>query len=396
MIAAVPDVGLILVQLGGVFLALAVLGRLASRINLPSIPLYLLAGVLAGPDGPIPLQASEEFISVGAEIGVVLLLLLLGLEYSPTELRTGLRTNWRAGLVDLAANMPPGIIVGLALGWDPVAAVLLGGATYISSSGIIARLLSDLERIGNRETPVILSILVIEDLAMAIFLPIVAVLLIGGTFAEGAIAVAVALAAVAIALVASARWGHHASRLIHSGSNELLLLTLLGLGLLVAGVAERLQVSAAVGAFLLGVSISGQVAERGRELLMPLRDLFGGLFFVFFGLQVDQSELGPVILPAALLAVVTSGTKLLTGWHAARSAGIGSRGRGRAAISLLPRGEFSIVIAGLGVAAGIEEDLGSLTACYVLIMAFAGSIAMRYADELTPRQRPRGQPLPRT
>lgn len=387
MIGAAVDYGVILLELGGVLLGLAVLGRLAARINVPSIPLYLLAGLVTGEGGIIPLEASESFIEVGAELGVVLLLLLLGLEYSPQDLRTGLRSSWRGGLIDLAANFPPGFLAGLAMGWSPLAALLLGGATYISSSGIIARLLTDLERVGNRETPVILSLLVIEDLAMAVFLPIVAVLLIGGEPFDAAVSVAVALAAVGAALWASSRWGHHASRLIASRSNELLLLTVFGLTLLVAGAAEELQVSAAVGAFLLGVSLSGQVAERGRELLMPLRDVFGGLFFVFFGLRVDPATLGPVLLPALLLAVVTAATKVWTGWHTSGQAGIGPRGRRRAGMSLIPRGEFSIVIAGLGVAAGIEDDLGPFAACYVLILAFAGSVAMRYADTRSGRSR---------
>jgi hypothetical protein len=179
-----------------------------------SIPLYLLAGLLLGEGSAVPLEASEAFISIGADVGVVLLLLLLGLEYSPKDLGAGLRLNWRSGVFDLAANLPIGVVAGLLLGWGPLPSLLLGGITYISSSGIIARLLTDLDRIGNRETPVVLSILVIEDLAMAVFLPIVAVLLVGGSPLDGAISVGVALAAVALALAASARWGQHASRVI--------------------------------------------------------------------------------------------------------------------------------------------------------------------------------------
>ncbi len=110
--------------------------------------------------------------------------------------------------------------------------------------------------------------------------------------------------------------------------------------------------SAAVGAFLLGVMLSGQIAERGRELLAPIRDVFGGVFFVFFGLQIDPATLAPALGPALVLAVLTAASKLGTGWWAARRAGIGVPGRKRAAVSLVPRGEFSIVIAGLGVSVG--------------------------------------------
>jgi CPA2 family monovalent cation:H+ antiporter-2 len=378
----------LLAELGAVLLVLAIVGRFATRVGLPSIPLYLIAGLLLGEGGPLPLEESRDFIAVGADIGVVMLLLVLGLEYSPSELSSGLRTNWPAGLVDLLTSFPPGVILGLVLGWDPVAAVLLGGITYISSSGIIAKLVSDLGRVANRETPVVLSVLVIEDIAMAVFLPIAGVLTIGASVLEGVVSVGVALGVVGIALAISARYSTHVSRLLDTRSEELLLLTILGLTLFVAGLAEEIQVSAAVGAFLLGVSLSGQVAERGRDVLMPVRDVFGGLFFVYFGIQIDPATLTPVIGTALLLAVVTAVSKLGTGWWAAARAGIGPKGRVRAAVSLVPRGEFSIVIAGIGAAAGLEADLGPLTACYVLILAVVGSLAMRFADAIpVPGQR---------
>lgn len=370
--------GAVLIELGAVLLVLALLGRLAARVDLPSIPLYLVAGLLLGEGSAIPLDASTEFIRIGADLGVVLLLLLLGLEYQPEELAAGLQANWKAGLVDLVGSFTPGYVAGVVMGWSQPAAVLLGGVTYISSSGIIAKLLGDLERLGNRETPVILSILVIEDIVMAVFLPLTGVLLVGASPLEGVASIAVALLVVAVAFVVALKWSSPLSRLLHSRSPELLLLTVLGLTLLVAGLAEEVQVSAAVGAFLLGVMLSGQIAERGRELLLPIRDVFGGLFFVFFGLQIDPSTLAPALLPALVLAVLTGATKAGTGWWAAKRAGIGIPGRKRAAASLIPRGEFSIVIAGIGMAAGVEPDLGPTAASYVLTLAIVGSLAMRF------------------
>ncbi|WP_084128528.1 cation:proton antiporter [Demequina sp. NBRC 110055] len=376
--------GQVLIELGIILLILAGLGRLAARIGIPSIPLYLLAGVLMGDGGLIPVSAGEDFLEVGAEIGVVLLLLLLGLEYSPVDLRNGLKSNWVAGLVDGLANGIPGFAVGLMLGWSPTASLLLAGVTYISSSGIIARLLDDFDRVANRETPVLLSLLVMEDLVMAVFLPITGVLLVGATLAQGAVAAAIALGLVFTAFVVSLRFSDRISRLVHSRSRELLLLTVLGLTFLVAGLADAVQVSAAVGAFLLGLTLSGQVADDVRGLLPPLRDVFGGLFFVFFGLTIDPRDLIPVLLPALALAVVTAVTKIGTGIFAARRNGIGPKGQWRTGLSLVPRGEFSIVIAGLGVTAGVESQLGPLAAAYVLILAVVGSLVMRFADRIPP------------
>ena len=173
------DISSIFIELGIAIIGLAVLTRLASRWGFSAIPLYLLAGLAFGNGGILPLQFSEEFIHVGAEIGVILLLFMLGLEYTGEELVANLKTGLPGGTIDFLLNFPPGLLIGLLLGWTPLAALLLGGITYISSSGVIAKILAELGRLNNAETPTIISILVFEDLAMAIYLPLVAVLLIG-------------------------------------------------------------------------------------------------------------------------------------------------------------------------------------------------------------------------
>jgi CPA2 family monovalent cation:H+ antiporter-2 len=372
----------VLLELGGMILGLGILGRLAGRLGLSAIPLYLLAGLAFGQGGLLPLVTAREFIEVGAEVGVILLLLLLGLEYSASELLGGLRAAAPAGLVDLVLNFTPGVAAGLLLGWSALAAVVLGGVTYVTSSGIVAKVLGDLGRIGNRETPVVLSILVEEDLAMAAYLPLLTVLLVGQDLLAGILPVAVALGTVALVLVVAVRYGETLSRLVFSPSDEVLLLVILGLTLVVAGVAERLQVSAAVGAFLVGIALSGQAAEAAQSLLTPLRDLFAAVFFVFFGLQTDPRSIPPVALAAAALALVTAATKVGTGWWAARRIGVGPRGRWRAGTALIPRGEFSIVIAGLAVAAGREPTLGPLATAYVLILAVLGPVLARASEPL--------------
>ena len=377
--AASSEVALIFIELGAVFVGLAFLARIAHRVGISPIPLYLLAGLAFGDGGLLPLDVSAEFAAVGAEIGVVLLLFMLGLEYTAAELTTSLRTGMTSGALDFVANFTPGWAAGLLLGWSAPAAILLGGVTYVSSSGVIAKLLADLGRLGNRETPSILTILVIEDLVMAAYLPLIAVLL-GET--AGMSSVLVALATVAIVLLVALRYGHVITRVVASRSAEALLLMVFGLVLLVAGVAQRLQVSSAIGAFLVGIALSGDVAERAHGLLSPLRDLFAATFFVFFALQVDPGSIPPVAGIAILLALVTAATKIATGWWAAARIGVRVRGRVRAGATLIARGEFSIVIAGLGVAAGVEPLLGPLAAAYVLLLAVVGPVAARFADSV--------------
>ena len=241
---------------------------------------------MVGEGGFVELVTAREFIEPAAQIGVILLLLLLGLEYSGSELTGALRRNRGAGALDLVLNFTPGVAVGVLLGWDLNGALLLGGITYISSSGIIAKLLDDLGQVGNRETPVVLSILVIEDLVMAFYLPLMAGLLIGGNAWETGLEVVAAVLAVVVTLVVAVRFGPRISAVMFTRSKDTLLLTLLGVAVLVAGIAEHLQASAAVGAFLVGIAISGPAAKSARELLVPLRDLFAAMFFAFFGLQI--------------------------------------------------------------------------------------------------------------
>ncbi len=385
ILASTPGTATLLIELGGILIGLAVLGRLAGRFGLPAIPLYLIAGLCVGEGSPVELLAARGFIEAGAQIGMILLLLLLGLEYSGAELMDALRQNSRAGLLDLVLNLTPGVIAGLALGWGYTAALLLGGITYISSSGIIARVLEDLGNTGNRETPVVLSILVTEDLAMAFYLPLMAGLLIGGDPFKIGLEISAAVLAVVVALAVAVRFGPRLSAVIFSRSEEFLLLTILGAALLVAGIAEQLRASAAVGAFLVGIALSGPTERQARHLLAPLRDLFAAMFFAFFGLQIDPSKLPAALLTAGVLAVVTAATKVATGWWSARAAGIGRPGRLRAGAVLVARGEFSIVIAGIAVAEGADSRIGPVAAAYVLILAIAGPLLARFVDPLARR-----------
>jgi monovalent cation:H+ antiporter-2, CPA2 family len=373
------DSALLLFELGAIILGLGLLGAVSVRLGLSPIPLYLLAGLAFGQGGLVPLATSEEFISAGAEIGVILLLFTLGLEYTASELVSTLRQSAPVGLVDLVLNAGPGVAAGLLLGWGPVAAVVLGGITYVTSSGITAKVLGDLGWLGHRETPVVLSLLVLEDLAMIVYLPILAALLGGGSPLDVAVTLGIAAVAVTAVLVVSLRFGRRVESFLHSPSEEVFLLKVFGTTLLVAGAAQYLQVSAAVGAFLVGVALSGPVARTAHTLITPLRDLFAAVFFVFFGLNTIPANLLPLAGVAALLAVAGILTKVATGWIAARRAGIGPIGRARAGAALIPRGEFNIVIAGLAVTAHVHPDLGPLAAAYVLVLAVTGPFAARVA-----------------
>jgi len=371
----VADTTKLFIELGGAIVGLAILARIANHWGFSAIPLYLIAGLAFGNGGLAPLAFSKDFVHEGAEIGVLLLLFMLGLEYTGDDLKRNLRSGMSAGLADFVLNFPPGLVAGLLIGWKPFPAVLLGGVTYISSSGIVAKVLTELKRLTNPETPLILSVLVIEDLAMALYLPLVAALLAGGQPSRVAFSVVVAIAAISVVLFVALRYGQQLSNFAAHQSDEVILLTILGTVLVVAGIAQRLQVSAAIGAFLVGIAVSGPIAEQSHRLFAPLRDLFAATFFFFFGLEIDPATLLPVIPFALALGFASVMTKMLTGYWAGWRAGLDRASCLRAGSALIARGEFSVIIAGLG--SSLEPQLGPVSAAYVLLLAIAGPILTR-------------------
>lgn len=379
-----PPVALLL-ELGIVLAALGLAGTVTRRVGVSPVPLYLLAGLAMGQGGIAPLPAVGGFIRIAASIGLVLLLLSLGLEFSVEELTGTLPRHVPSGVVDFALNAAPGALAGGLLGWDWPSVVALAGITWVSSSTIVSRLLDDLHRFGNRETPAVLSVLLLEDFGMAVYLPVLAVLATGGGWLHGGASVAVALGVLGLALVVSRRWGHRVGHLVEGPGTEQLMLRVVGLALIVAAAAELAGSSAAVGALLVGLALTGDLATRVRTVVAPLRDLFAAVFFLAIGLSEAPAALLPALPTASVLAVVTAGTKMLTGWYAAARSGSAWRGRLRAGTILIVRGEFSIIIAGL---VSGPTSIAPLTTAYVLVLATAGPLV----TWLTDRRRPSSAP----
>jgi monovalent cation:H+ antiporter-2, CPA2 family len=219
-----------------------------------------------------------------------------------------------------------------------VGILAMAGITFISSSGVIARLLNDLGRLGNRETPAVLSVLVLEDFAMAAYLPLLAVLAAGGTWWQALLWMGVALS----------RWARRSRRPT-------------------AGAITS----------LVGLTLTGETAARARAVLTPLRDLFAAVFFLAIGIAVDPADLVPMLPVAALLAAVTAVTKVATGLYAARRDGVGRPGQLRAGTALIARGEFSLVI--IGLAGTSVAAIGSIATPYVFVLATIGPLLARFA-----------------
>ncbi len=389
-----------LLVLGGAFLVCGLVARAGVPIGLPTIPLFMLAGVLLGPHTPgFVLVGDPGELELVARLGLVFLLFYLGLEFSLAQLTSGGRRLAAAAGVYLCLNTGGGLALGFALGWGTSEAFVIAGIVGISSSAIVTKLLVETRRLGNPETRVILGIIVIEDLFLALYLALLQPVLGGASgVAEAATGIGVAFAFLLVLSVVARHGTRWVSALMRTKDEEIVVVLALGLAITTAGAGEHLGVSDAIGAFMIGLILAATpTARRLRQLTHPLRDGFGAIFFFHFGLTIDVGDVLavlPQILAAAGTTVVLA---VVAGIVAARLHGFGRLGAANIGLTVLTRGEFSLVLASLALAAGLDSRLGSFAAGYVLVLAVLGPIAVYSSPRLArgiPRRLVPGGPEP--
>lgn len=367
---------LALTEIGLVLLGLGIAAFIAVRIKLSVVPFYLAIGLALGKGGLVPLDLSESFLNTGAQLGAILLLLMLGLEHSGPNLASAFMERKSIGAIDFALNAIPGALIGLILGWGILGAVVLGGITYVSSSGIASQMMKETGWQRSEVSRRVTTVLVVEDLTLAPYLPLLTTLVAGAGAIAGFLSVTVAILVTAVALLISFRGEDALGKVLNTQAQGGLLLTVFGAALFAAGSAELIGFSSAVAAFLVGLALTGEVAYAVRLRLSPLRDLFAAVFFLFFGLSVAPSDMLAVLPLALLLTALGVAGKMYVGWNIAKDMSDGAAWK-RAGAFLIPRGEFSIVIAGLAASTSFGGQLQALTITYVLLTSLAASLALR-------------------
>lgn len=379
-----------LIALGGAFLAAGLLARLGRRIGLPTIPLFMIAGILLGPHTPgLSVVDDPAELELVATLGLVLLLFHLGLEFSLSDLAAGGTRLMATGAVYLALNVGGGFLFGLALGWGTPEALVVAGALGISSSAIVTKLVVELRRLANPETRLLLGVIVVEDVFLALYLALLQPVLGDRQGMDAVISVVVAFAFLVV-MGAVARWGGRlVGRLVSSDDDELLTVVFVGFVVLMSGVAEELGVSEAMGAFLAGLILAETAsAPRIERLVLPLRDAFAAIFFFAFGLAIAPDDIASVAVPVAAAVGLTLTINFVAAILVAR---MNSLSRGQAAnvgLTILSRGEFSLILASLAAGAGLDGRLGPFVAGYVLVLAIGGPL-------LAARSRPLSRFIPR-
>lgn len=364
--------------MGGAFLAAAVLARVGGRIGLPTIPLFILAGILLGPHTPgVVLLSDPHDLEMLSALGLVLLLFYLGLEFHMDDLKSGGRKMALAGGTYLALNVGAGLGFGFALGWGTSEALVLAGVLGISSSAIVTKVLVDTGRLGNPETKPILGIIVVEDIFLALYLAALQPVLSGADSLAAAVMDGGKAFGFLLLLALVARFGTKVvGRLMDTRDDELLVISFLGSAVFVAGVSEWFGVADAIGAFMVGLMVGSTASgERVRKLVHPLRDAFGAIFFFGFGLSIDPGDLPTVLWPVLAAVAVTLLMNVLAGLGAARIYGFGAGPAANISTTLLARGEFALILATMAATAGLDERLSPFIAGYVLLLAVLGPLA---------------------
>ncbi|MFD7506672.1 cation:proton antiporter [Streptomyces sp. NPDC059850] len=386
-----------LLAMGGAFLAAAVFARLGRRIGLPTIPLFILAGILLGPHtpGPVLVENPHDFEMLSA-LGLVLLLFYLGLEFHLDDLKSGGRRLLAAGGTYLLLNVGAGLGFGFALGWGAREALVLSGVLGISSSAIVTKILIDLGRLARPETRLILGVTVVEDVFLALYLAALQPVISGAQGVTETLLQAAKAFGFLMVLAIAARYGTRLiGRLVAVRDNELLVTTFLGAAILIAGVSEVLGVVDAIGAFMVGLILAGTPSgPRIRELVHPLRDAFAAIFFFAFGLAVNPVDLASVAVPVAAATALTIAMNVVAGLFAARLYRYGPQQAVNIATTLLGRGEFALILAAMAAGAGLDGRLAPFIAGYVLVLAVLSPIVAGRSHLLARALRAAPFPLP--
>lgn len=373
----------VVLEIGLAVILIALVGLLAARVRFSVIPFYILIGMAVGPHS-IKIGAfdfrfieSAPFIAFLGRLGVLFLLFYLGLEFSVGRLMKSGRSIAIGGTIYIVINFSLGLAYGWATNFPLEEVLIMAGITTISSSAIVAKVLVDLKRTANPETEMILGIIMFEDIFLAVYISILSGLVLSGATTLGGVMLSAlyALGFMLLFLIIGRKAVPLLNKVFNIRSNELFLLLVFGFLFVVAGFAETIHVAEAIGALLVGLVLAEtEHMKRIEHLILPFRDFFGAVFFFSFGLTIDPLALGGAVWLSLGAVAITLFGNFLAGMLAGKSAGLSPKASANIGLTIVSRGEFSIIMANLGKTGGLLELLQPFAALYVLILAILGPL----------------------
>jgi CPA2 family monovalent cation:H+ antiporter-2 len=375
----IQDLAIILIAAGAMTL-------LFRAIRQPVVLGYIVAGFLVGPHFEwIPTVLDTEGVKVWAEIGVIFLLFALGLEFSFKKLlRVGGPASITA-IVEVAGMVGIGFLVGKVFSWSHMDSLFLGGILAISSTTIIIRAFDELEMKTRGFVRLVFGVLIVEDLVAILLMVLLSTIAVSKTFSG----IEMGIAGLKLGFFLTL-WFVLGIFLIPSFlkqvrkflGQETLLIVSLGLCFLMVVLATKVGFSPALGAFVMGSILAETMeGEKIEHLIQPVKNLFGAIFFVSVGMLIDPSILTKHALPILVITLVTVFGKLITTTLGSLLAGQSLRHSVQAGMSLAQIGEFSFIIAGLGLSLKVTSDfLYPIAICVSAITTFTTPYLIRSSD----------------
>ncbi|AWB45950.1 cation/H(+) antiporter [Paenibacillus sp. CAA11] len=380
-------------EIGLAITLIALGGLLSAKLRFSVIPFYILIGMAVGPHAwkiwhlDFRFIESAPLIEFMGRIGVLFLLFYLGLEFSVGRLLKSGRSIVMGGTIYILINFTLGLLFGWGAGFPIQEILVVAGITTISSSAIVAKVLVDLKRTANPETEMILGIIMFEDVFLAVYISILSGLVLSGSSTLGGVLLSalLALGFMLALLIIGRKAVPLLNKLLNISSNELFAIVIFAILFTIAGFSETIHVAEAIGALLVGLVLAEtEHVKRIEKLVIPFRDFFGALFFFSFGLTIDPTALGGAVWYAIAAVIITLVGNYIAGMLAGRSAGLSPRASSNIGLTIVSRGEFSIILANLGKAGGLLAILQPFAALYVLILAILGPLLTKETKRIYP------------
>lgn len=373
----------IVLEIGLAVALIAAAGLISAKLRLSVIPFYIIIGMVVGPHamelGHLDFRFIESapFIDFMGRIGVLFLLFYLGLEFSVSRLIKSGKSIVMGGAIYIGINFSLGVLFGIVSSFPLPEILVIAGITTFSSSAIVAKVLVDLKRTANPETEMVLGITMFEDVVLALYISVLSGLILSGSSTIGGVLVstAVSLGYMLLLLFVGRKLVPLLNRVLNIRSNELFILVIFAGLFLIAGFSETIHVAEAIGALLLGLVLAEtEHVKRIEKFVIPFRDFFGAAFFFSFGLSIDPMQLGGAVWYSLAAVILTLIGNITAGMIAGRKAGLSPKASINIGLTIMGRGEFSIILVNLGKAGGLMAILQPFAALYVLILAILGPL----------------------
>ena len=361
------------------------------RFKQPVVLGYIIAGVIIGPHTPpFPLIRDKETIDTLSELGVILLMFSIGLEFSLRKLQQVGGTAFIGAFLEILLMVWIGYEIGRLFGWSTMDSIFLGAMLSISSTTIIAKSLKDLGKAKERFAQLIFGILIIEDILAIVMIVLLSGIAMTGTLDLAAVGMTLGklgiflVAALIVGLIAVPRLIGYVAKF---KSNEMLLITVLGLCFGFSLLAAKLGYSVALGAFIIGAVIAeSREIHRIETLIEPIRDMFSAVFFVAIGLLIDPKLVVQHWLPVSVITIGVVVGQSLTCAFGAFLAGNDTRTSLRIGMGLAQIGEFSFIIAALGLSLNVTSGfLYPIAVAVSAITTLLNPYLIRNADRIVNR-----------